>query len=96
MLAQIITHTLFELVEHLCGPVAHAACIIHLVRIVEVITQPADVTSTEGFVELREERPTRFTGEMIHHVALATRTGTLHEFAVVTEEKSDEDPIAIR
>ena len=55
MLAQVITHALLELVEHLCRPVAHAARIIHLVRIVEIIAQIADVTPLEGLVEFREE-----------------------------------------
>ena len=87
MLAQVVAHALLKLVEHLCRPVAHAARIIYLVRIVEIITQIADVTSLEGFVEFREESQASLTREMIHYIAFTSRAGTFHEFAMISEEK---------
>ena len=92
--AQIVAAARLELVEHPRRPVALAARVVHLVRVVEEAAH-AHVAAGEGAVEPAQVVGDRLAREVVDDVPLAARRGALDLLAVPALEEGVQRPLAV-
>ena len=94
MQSQIVAAARLELVEHPRRPVALAARVVHLVRVVEEAAH-AHVAAGEGAVEPAQVVGDRLAREVVDHVPLAARRGALDLLAVPALKEGVERPLTV-
>ena len=93
---EVIAAAGLEFGEEFRGPVGIAPGVVHLVGIVEIVADLADVAAREGLVELLQVVLDGRAREMVDYIALAAGTGALHELAVPAQEQRADRPVAFR